>query len=477
MNKTSIKRLISPSIGLAFIANLVFSVSVSANQQPIDKFADNERIVFLGDSITHGGSYHQNIFLFNATRYPNKQIRYYNAGVSGDTAHGAIARFTQDVAYYQPTVTSIMLGMNDNLSHLYKQPIQTREAQEQLRQKQKKVRQKYLSNMQTLIERLNAIKSKVILIKPSIYDETVQSKTPALYGKNAELINYGNQLEILATKNNAQIVDVQTPMLAINRLLQQTDASATIVSQDRVHPETAGHFVIFYAFLTAQNESKYINDFRLDAQTGKIIRFNNCDLQGRIQVQKDNVRFSCKSHSLPFPITTEQAPATKWVPFMQNFNQQYLKVTNLSAGRYQLLIDGQSVAQYRSTALAAGINLAVNDNTPMYQQALRVKKLNDKIAEQTDIIRTVMHVKYRILAGYPKLNKQDPDAVKAALLKHVKNAEGKPWHPYLTKQVDKYFNTADKFAQAQSKIERLFEQIYQVNQPNTHEWQLVKLAD
>ena len=58
----------------------------------VPKFEKGDRVVFIGDSITHGGSYHPNIYLFYATRFPDAQFAAYNCGIAGDTAPGTNLR-------------------------------------------------------------------------------------------------------------------------------------------------------------------------------------------------------------------------------------------------------------------------------------------------------------------------------------------------------------------------------------------------
>ena len=76
-------------------------------------FADGERVTFLGDSITHGGSYHINLQLFWDLRHPGSRIRLMNCGVSGGMAKGGVARWSWDVAPQQADRTFVMFGMND----------------------------------------------------------------------------------------------------------------------------------------------------------------------------------------------------------------------------------------------------------------------------------------------------------------------------------------------------------------------------
>lgn len=69
--------------------------------------------LFLGDSITHGGRFHRYISDYYLTRFPTRTVRFVNAGVSGDSAGGAMGRLDEDVLSQKPTSVAVMFGMND----------------------------------------------------------------------------------------------------------------------------------------------------------------------------------------------------------------------------------------------------------------------------------------------------------------------------------------------------------------------------
>lgn len=49
-------------------------------------FKDGETVCFLGDSITHGGRFHSYVYDYYLTRFPDRTVRFVNAGISGDSA-------------------------------------------------------------------------------------------------------------------------------------------------------------------------------------------------------------------------------------------------------------------------------------------------------------------------------------------------------------------------------------------------------
>jgi hypothetical protein len=68
------------------------SLFIGFSQSSSPFFKDGDTICFLGDSITHGGQYHEFLQLFYATRYPELNLSFHNCGISGDNAAGMIDR-------------------------------------------------------------------------------------------------------------------------------------------------------------------------------------------------------------------------------------------------------------------------------------------------------------------------------------------------------------------------------------------------
>lgn len=78
------------------------------------------RIVCIGDSITgvyyHSGSvraYPEMLQIALQKLHPKANITVRNAGISGDTSKGGLARLEHDVLAHKPHLVTIMFGMND----------------------------------------------------------------------------------------------------------------------------------------------------------------------------------------------------------------------------------------------------------------------------------------------------------------------------------------------------------------------------
>jgi hypothetical protein len=95
--------------------------------------------------------------------------------------------------------------------------------------------------------------AKVILIKPSIFDDTADLPAPNLPRVGAALSEFGGIVEKIAAELGVPLVDFNSPMLAINRDQQEINPRFSIVGPDRVHPTDPGHFVMAYELLTAMH--------------------------------------------------------------------------------------------------------------------------------------------------------------------------------------------------------------------------------
>jgi hypothetical protein len=100
-----------------------------------------------------------------------------------------------------------------------------------------------------------------------------------------------------------------------------------------------------------------------------------------------------KALPLPFPpseIDPVLALVLKHSDVVAALDQETLKVSALTSGSYDLLIDGRKIGSFTAAQLAGGINLSTMD-TPMLEQALLVaydtEKVNFLESQRFQIIR------------------------------------------------------------------------------------------
>ncbi|RYZ93957.1 MAG: hypothetical protein EOP47_28785, partial [Sphingobacteriaceae bacterium] len=88
--------------------------SGTAPAHPVNTFKANDRVMFLGNSITHGGRYHNYIWLYYMTRFPDLRFTILNGGVAGDVISNINNRLEEDIFSKKPNIINLSFGMNDS---------------------------------------------------------------------------------------------------------------------------------------------------------------------------------------------------------------------------------------------------------------------------------------------------------------------------------------------------------------------------
>lgn len=368
---------------IILVAIVCALMNVAQAQQMIPPFKKGERVVFVGNSITHGGHYHSFIWLYYMTRFPSMPVTVMNAGVGGDSAWDIVKRLDKDVFGKNPTYMTMTFGMNDvGYYDFYKDNAQ------EIAQKQI---EKSLNSYKIIEKKMLDAKGVTkVLIGGSPYDETSKISKEIFPTKNAALLKVNSFQQASAKENGWGFVDFTHPMMEIDQREQQKDSLFNLEGGDRIHPDNDGHMVMAYLFLKAQGlAGKKVADISIDAKDKKIKLADNCKIAD-LKTSGNGIEFSYLANALPYPVDSivrgwgaqkSQKAALKLIPFTKEFNQELLKVSGLAGGYYKLQIDGQDISKFSSSELSEGINMAELVNTPQYQQATRIMLLNENRLE------------------------------------------------------------------------------------------------
>ena len=345
-------------------------------------WGDGDRVVFFGDSITHGGAYPEYISLYYATRFPGKDIWFSNSGWSGASAPQGIASIDEDVAAKKPTVVTVMFGMNDVGRNLW-----PREGKSQTVTPAQKGRlDAFAANMTNLVSlvRAKAGAPEIVYVTPSPFDQTcVDGEKLSDVVCNDGLALLAEKVRGWAKKDGAMCVDLQSAIYALNAKMQRKDPSFSILrkengSLDRVHPGALGHMAFAYYWLTAQGAPSLVARIDVNSATLGAARSEGAEVTD-VKGDRRGVSFTALESALPYPFTGAMFKINELVPFVDSLDQELLVVRNLRAGEYEVKIDGVVVGSWPGADLGRGVNLATCFKAPQYLQAQRVREINARI--------------------------------------------------------------------------------------------------
>lgn len=443
---------------------LLCLVSLAQGQAP--RFSDGDRVCFLGDSIFHGGKVHSNLLLFYATRFPSQPLSFHNAGVAGDTATESLRRLTWDVQPFKPTVTVVMFGMNDVGRWLY-----GGDATPAVLEQRDRLLKQHVDSMNRLPADLKAMGSTVILCTPTPFDQTAQTSAGNAKGVDDALAIVAENTRKLATEGGHGLVDFHAAMNRVTHAQQAKDPAFTMMDAPRIHPNDAGHMLMAYLVLKAQDIKPYVARVALDVRDAGSLTADNCTITD-VRAAEQGVAFTYNARSLPYPVVGN--PAIEWVPFNEDLNQELLIIRNLSEGDYDLAIDGQTVAQVSAAELSKGINLAANPNTPQYKQAAAIAELNEKRrSRENNTLRVFAALEHDVLRP-KKVDLANMDDVKGVMTAAIdEEGRNKTWrHSYFINLSKVYYSEKPRQAQIEQELTDMTARMYEMAKPKPHRIQI-----
>ncbi|WP_170178535.1 SGNH/GDSL hydrolase family protein [Flammeovirga pectinis] len=447
---------------LSFFLLVISTVTYAHN------FKKNDKIVFIGNSITHAGSYHNVLRTFLATRY-QKDITVLNKGISGDVTDQVLARLEVDILIEKPTVAFVMLGMNDVQRNTY---TDTPTAW-QLKQQQDALA-RYKKQTEKLVNLLLDQKIEVILFTPTIFDESPSIQKANNKGVNAALGKCRDHVKSMASKYTLEVVDFYSIMSEVNTDQQAKAPDFTIVGADRIHPGATGHFVMGYQLVnTITKDNREVANLTINAKKEKVTANLNCSIKN-LTASNKSVAFQLEENSLPFPIKYFDQKGVALVPFKENLNQETLRIEGLKKGEYTLKIDNQEIGIFTNDAFANGIQLA-ELATPQLRQAEKIGQLSKEIMRLQNKIRDLRMVDYTIFKIYDsKMTIEERKALATKKLEEY-NDMSISWHKYFTKLLKEYVKNIDNEGTMKTDIQNIRQLVFKVAKPIPHNYSIGKV--
>jgi lysophospholipase L1-like esterase len=338
-----------PTLSAALL--LISATSLPA-ESPRDDFffKKGDRVLFLGDSITEQYQYSTYLELYLTTRFPDWGMQFLNAGISGDTATGGAGRFPKQVLAESPTAVTIDFGMNDGGYGAFN-PVAA---------------SNFAKRTTAMVEMAKAAGVRVALVSPNAVE--VRNK-PGLAQYLETQQQFYAPLKEIAEKFSLPFVD----QYAVTRKTLEkmaADHAAVKAFPDAVHTNDAGGLLMAHTILVGLHAPALVSDVTVDAAT-KEAKATRCKVT-RVSGGVDGLSFERTDEALPLPVLKGWRGLLPYVNDLNDLNRYGLTVTGLTAGKYDLSIDGQKVASFSDKELAAGVNLGNLAAGPLFEQGQAV---------------------------------------------------------------------------------------------------------
>ncbi|QPH41620.1 SGNH/GDSL hydrolase family protein [Pedobacter endophyticus] len=185
-----------------------------------------KRIIFFGDSITQQGVSKNGYVTLIKKALDSTKYNVIGAGIGGNKVYDLYLRLEDDVLNKKPDLVVIYVGINDVW---HKQTSHTGTDYD-----------KYFKFYQALINKIQGVGSKVVLVTPSVVGE----KKDGTNQLDADLNKYAAGIRELATKNNLPVCDLRKIFADYEAANNPNDLEKGILTKDGVHLTDVGNKLV-----------------------------------------------------------------------------------------------------------------------------------------------------------------------------------------------------------------------------------------
>jgi endoglucanase len=424
-----------------------------------ERYKDGDRVSFIGDSITQNGHYQKYINAYYITRFPKEKITFINSGIAGNNSGDVLERMEYDVFAENFSHAIVMLGMND----IGRENYGMTNPNERILEERHKLLEMYSCNVEKILKMLLKRNCKVDLLTPSPYDQTAELHTSENFkGVNDALDICAKTARKLSGKYKCGLIELHAAMTELNKKVQEENPSATIISEDRVHPGELGSIMMAYLFLKSQDVSRYVAQISLDAKEQKITRQENCRLK-IMNANEEEIIFSYQPDSLPYPVNEAYLEADRLVGFTSDLNSEILRVDGLSKDMYSISMNDEVLCALPGSEFEKGINIALQKESLGQKKSLALLELLDKKRAKEDLLR--INCMMRKNVRQMNFNENDPTQLAEFCEKYLAEMKNTPWYDYSKECMDKFFENRQREDQIRADIRNIIEEIYSRNLP------------
>ncbi len=396
------------------ISNLMPLKDVTVKTANDYTFSDGDRVVLVGDSITHQSLYVKYLEHFYQIRYPEKEISFINSGISGDVTAGVNSRLDWDIISKDATHVTFLIGVNDMQGSV--------------------TIDKAISNLKEAITILKNKGITVTVLGGVMYDTdlTYSSQGISVSGIDKKLSSYVKECKALAEEMQVNYIELNDYLIDItNKTREANPGSTVIMSADRIHPGEPGGIVMAELIAKQQGFDKYVSNVEIDAANNAITTSHNAETSLN-NANTTSVSYEYKAKSVPFATNSAYNVASGGdndslkitggfvgINITDELNNEIIKVTGLEEGEYTISFDGATVTTATASELAEGINIATLDTNPGQVKAQASLSYNEKKFTNEQYVRAYAFSKYHALKN--DIDPTDIDAFHAYLNNYIAN--------------------------------------------------------
>lgn len=307
---------------------------------------DGDTVVFLGDSITAARGYTQVVEHYTLMRFPDRRVRFVNAGQGGDTAAGSLERLDRDVFDAGATVVTLAFGINDIGWGM---------------KADDEHRQRYLDAVRTIVGRCRVRNVRVYFCSPAI---TAEDPDRAESGFLQRMADEG--LALAKSAGATGTIDIQREMREIQRRILAANAKepdpekhVRLHVADGVHLNDLGQLAMAYAMLKGLGAPADVSSAAIDAASGTVTSSDGCRItEVSVLPGGAGIEFTRLDQGLPLNLGTFSGLNYRWIPVPDQLNRYLLTVTGLPDGEYDITAGGRALGRASAARLAAGLNIS-----------------------------------------------------------------------------------------------------------------------
>lgn len=338
---------------------ILFFGKAAAQNQPknatpsqVFELKNNERVVFLGNSLFENEFQYGYLELALTTRWPNRNITFRNLGWTGDNVWGeARSTFTNPPTPYQHLMQQITKA-EPTLVFVAYGGVEAQEGEAGLT--------RFKEGLNKLLDKIDSLGAKSILLSPIpvVYNDSSANVAK----RNADIELYAAAIAKMATERSKQFIDIYKPMLEISQ--------KNNILENGVHLNELGYYYL------ATVLEKGLGLVPQPKPISIMVTKNGVEVSESAKMLESNkgnasLKFMVKEEFLPLPLPTTEVPITD--------NVQFIKVMGLKKGIYALTIDNQLVITASEKKWAEGIALTQG---PALNQVNQLREMILKKNEQ-----------------------------------------------------------------------------------------------